>query len=144
MSVPGITGALTGGSPAAAPLTLPTATSIPSTITGILTGLESANNNIVGGLTNDFSTAYATLLPTSDIATALAVSLPSYDINLFLNGIIQAVNGDPVGGLVNAFGNPIAADVGLTTLAGGFELISIENSLDTILNGNPNPGAFYD
>jgi PE-PPE domain/PE family len=144
MSMPGITNALTGGSSAPGPLVLPTATSIPTTITGILTGLESANNNIFGGLTNDFSTAYATLLPTADIATAVVVSLPSYDFDLFVNGIIQAVNGDPVGGLVNAFGNPIAADVGLTTLAGGFELISIENSLDTILNGNPNPGAFYD
>jgi hypothetical protein len=139
MSLPGITGALTGGSSGLSALTLPTATSIPSTITGILSGLESANNNIVGGLTTDFSTAYATLLPTADIATALTVTLPSYDFDLFINGITQAVNGDPVG-LVNAFGNPIAANVGLTTLAGGFELISIDNSLETILTGTPNPG----
>ncbi|MGA3253167.1 MAG: PE-PPE domain-containing protein [Mycobacterium sp.] len=139
MSLPGITGALTGGSSGLNTLALPTATSIPSTVTGILSGLESANNNIVGGLTTDFSTAYATLLPTADIATALTVTLPSYDFDLFINGITQAVNGDPVG-LVNAFGNPIAANVGLTTLAGGFELISIDNSLETILTGTPNPG----
>jgi hypothetical protein len=139
MSLPGITGALTGGSSGLNTLALPTATSIPSTVTGILSGLESANNNIVGGLTNDFSTAYATLLPTADIATALTVTLPSYDFDLFINGITQAVNGDPVG-LVNAFGNPIAANVGLTTLAAGFEFISIDNSLETILTGTPNPG----
>lgn len=121
-------------------LTLPPSSSMPTTLTGVLQSIESANTNIVGTLTGDFSTAYATLLPTADIATAVAVTLPSYDVNLFLNGIIQAVNGDPIGGLTNAFGNPIAADVGLVTLAGGFEFISIENSLDTILTGTPNPG----
>jgi len=140
MSLPGIANALVTSGPSTL-AALPTATSIPSTITGILSGLESANNNIVGGLTTDFTTAYATLLPTADIATAITVSLPSYDFNLFINGITQAVNGDPVG-LVNAFGDPIAADVGLTTLAGGFEAISIENALETILTGTPNPGPF--
>jgi len=61
-------------------------------------------------------------------------------LNLFLNGITEAINGDPVGGLINAFGNPIAADVGLTTLAGGFELITLINAGQTILTGVPNPG----
>jgi PE-PPE domain/PE family len=139
MSLPGITGALAGGLSGSGALAVPAPASIPSTITGILSGIESANNNIVGGLTNDFSTAYATLLPTADLATAVVVTLPSYDVDLFLNGITQAVNGDPVG-LVNAFGDPIAADVGLTTLAGGLEFISIENTLETILTGTPNPG----
>jgi hypothetical protein len=59
---------------------------------------------------------------------------------LFLSGITQAINGDPVGGLVNAFGDPLAADVGLTTLAGGFELITLENAFGTILTGAPHPG----
>jgi len=45
-------------------------------------------------------------------------------------------------GLVNAFGDPIAADVGLATVASGFELIAIVNSLQTILTGTPNPGPF--
>jgi hypothetical protein len=142
MSLPGIASAIANPSStlALAAAAVPTAQSVQSTLTGILTGITSANNNIVGDLTNAVSTAYATVLPTVDIGTAVAVSLPSYDVDLFVNGIIQAVNGDPVGGLVNAFGNPIAADVGLTTLAGGFELISIENSLQTILTGTPNPG----
>jgi hypothetical protein len=43
-------------------------------------------------------------------------------------------------GLVNAFGLPIAADVGLATLAGGFEFSVIENALSTILTGAPHPG----
>jgi PE-PPE domain/PE family len=121
-------------------LTLPPSASIPTTITGVIQAIESANTNIVGTLTTDVSTAYSVLLPTADIATAVVVTLPSYDVNLFLNGITQAINGDPVGGLINAFGDPIAADVGLTTLAGGFELITIVNAGETILTGVPNPG----
>ncbi len=142
MTPPSLTSLLSGaGTTGGAALTLPAAPAIPSP-TDIISAIETANTNIVGGLTSDFSTAYATLLPTADIATAVAVSLPSYDVNLFLNGISQAINGDPVGGLVNAFGQPIAADVGLVTLAGGFEVINFVNALDTIFTGNPNPGPF--
>ncbi|MBW0019048.1 MAG: PE-PPE domain-containing protein [Mycobacterium sp.] len=114
-------------------------TSAESAISDALSGIQSANNNLIGTLTTDFSTAYAVALPTADIATAVAVSLPSYDVDLFVDGIQQAVNGDPAG-LVNAFGRPIAADVGLATLAGGFELIALENAAETILTGTPNPG----
>ncbi|OBI83735.1 PE-PPE domain-containing protein [Mycobacterium sp. 1245805.9] len=123
-----------------AQLALPPSASLPTTPTGIIQAIESANTNIVGTLTGDFSTAYATLLPTADIATAVVVTLPSYDLNLFLDGITQAINGDPVGGLMNAFGRPIAADVGLVTLAGGFELINFVNAGETIFTGVPNPG----
>ncbi|OBF43665.1 hypothetical protein A5787_14415 [Mycobacterium sp. 852002-50816_SCH5313054-b] len=123
-----------------AQLTLPPSAALPTTPTGIIQAIESANTNIVGTLTGDFSTAYGTLLPTADIATAIAVTLPSYDVNLFLDGITQAINGDPVGGLINAFGRPIAADVGLVTLAGGFELINFVNAGETIFTGVPNPG----
>jgi PE-PPE domain/PE family len=143
MSVSSLTSGLTAlGSTGGAPLVLPTAATLPQTITGIISGIQSANTNIAGTLATDVSTAYSALLPTADIVTALAVSLPSYDVNLFLNGIIQAVNGDPVGGLINAFGLPIAADVGLTTVAGGIELFVIENTLTTILTGTPHPGPF--
>ncbi|OBA73215.1 hypothetical protein A5641_06155 [Mycobacterium sp. 1554424.7] len=123
-----------------AALASPPSASLPTTPTGIIQAIESANTNIVGTLTGDFSTAYATLLPTADIATAVVVTLPSYDLNLFLDGITQAINGDPVGGLMNAFGRPIAADVGLVTLAGGFELINFVNAGETIFTGVPNPG----
>jgi hypothetical protein len=106
----------------------------------IIAALESANTNTTNAVTNAVSTSYATLLPTADIATALVTSVPTYDVNLFLDGVERWINGDPVGGLVNAFGDPIAADVGLTTLAGGFELISLENAFGTILTGAPHPG----
>ena len=131
-------GAGTGG---AAPA-LPAPASIPSTITGIISGIESANTNIVGTLTTDVSTAYAVLLPTADIAVALGVSLPSYDVNLFLNGITQAVTGQPIQGLINAFGLPIAANVGLTIVAGGIEFIVIKHAVGTIFTGTPHPRPF--
>jgi hypothetical protein len=140
LSLPALTNAVTANAGAGI-LAAATPTSIPSTITNLLLGLESANTNIVGTATTAVTTAYATLLPTADLAVAVGVSLPSYDFNLFTNGIIQAINGDPVG-LINAIGNPIAADTGLVTLAGGFELISIVNSLQTIFTGTPNPGPF--
>jgi hypothetical protein len=134
ISLPAAANALLATSSASGPFGLPTATDIG-------TSLKSANDAIVGGFTRDVSTAYATLLPTADIATAIAITLPSYDVNLFIDGITQAANGDPMG-LVNAFGRPIAADVGLATLAGGFGIINFVNAADTIFTGTPNPGPF--
>jgi hypothetical protein len=138
-SLPSLTSLLPGAGAGGAAPTLPAPTSIPSTVTGIISGIQSANTNIVGTVVTDVSTAYATLLPTADLAVAIGVSLPSYDVNLFLGGIAQALNGDPMG-LVNAFGLPIAADVALITLAGGFEFAVIQNALSTILTGTPSPG----
>jgi len=132
--------ASTGGTALTA-LDLPSSASIPTTIPGIISGIQAANTNIVGTLTTDLSTAYATLLPTADLGTVVLVSIPSYDVNLFLNGITQAVNGDPVG-LINAFGDPIAATVGLTTVAGGIEAFVILNAVSTITTGTPHPGPF--
>lgn len=123
-------------SPSSTPLTLPSG---PSSITDVLVGLKAANTQIIGTATNAFSTAYATLLPTADIATAVLVSLPSYDANLFLDGIIQAVNGQPMDGLINAFGNPIAANVGLLPLVAGLEVTVLGEAADSILTGTPYP-----
>lgn len=122
----------TGGAVLAAP-------AIPS-FNDVIAGIQSANTTVVNTLTADFSTAYATLLPTADIGTAIAVTLPSYDFNLFLDGISEAVDGNVIGGLMDAFGRPIAANIGLTTLAGGFELINFVNAGETIFTGVPNPG----
>jgi hypothetical protein len=83
-------------------------------------------------LTSAISTAYATLLPTADIVTGGLITLPSYDLNLFLGGILQAVNGDPVQGLVNAIGYPIAADTALVMLGGlveGFVTLNAATSI---------------
>jgi hypothetical protein len=63
---------------------------------------------------------------------AAVTSVPSYDVNLFLNGILQAANGDPVG-LINAVGDPIAADTALFTIAGGFEAIVLASAAESIV-----------
>jgi hypothetical protein len=55
--------------------------------------------------------------------------VPSYDINLFLSGIQQALDGDPVGGLQYAIVDPFAADTGLLTLAAGFELEGVVGAI---------------
>ncbi|OBG39405.1 PE-PPE domain-containing protein [Mycobacterium sp. E3198] len=107
------------------------------TITDLISGLEAANTGIVGGATTAFSTAYSALLPTADITTAMLVSLPSYDVNLFLNGVTQMVNGQPLAGLVNAFGYPVAADVGLLPLLGGLEVAVLGEAGYSILTGTP-------
>lgn len=109
----------------------------PPTITDLISGLEAANTGIVGGATTAFSTAYSTLLPTADITTAVLVSLPSYDVNLFLNGVTQMVNGQPLAGLVNAFGYPLAADVGLLPMLGGLEIAVLGEAGYSILTGTP-------
>ena len=133
-SLQDISEALTSLSSGPGTLALPTG---PPTITGILSGLETANTQIVGASTTAFSTAYSTLLPTADITTAALVSLPSYDFNLFLNGVSQMVNGQPLAGLVNTIGYPIAADTGLLPLVGGLELAVLGEAGYSILTGTP-------
>lgn len=68
------------------------------------------------------STDYAVVLPTADIGYSLATELPFYDSELFLSQLGQ-------GNLINAIGYPIAADVGLGTVAGGVELLTIVSAL---------------
>jgi hypothetical protein len=121
-------------------LTLPALPSIPTSLTGAIETIQTANTNLADTFATDVSTAYATLLPTADIVTAGAVSLPSYDVNLFLDGITEAINGNVIQGLTDAFGLPIAANVGLGILAAGFELIALNEAFfETIPFGTPNP-----
>lgn len=61
---------------------------------------------------------YAALLPTADILNAFLISLPAYSVNLVLAGIEQMISGEPLAGLINAIGLPIAANVGLVATAG--------------------------
>ena len=44
---------------------------------------------------------------------AALVALPTYDFVLFVDGIKQAIGGQPIPGLINSIGRPIAADVGM-------------------------------
>lgn len=59
--------------------------------------------------------------------------------NLFLNGVSQMVNGQPVDGLINAIGYPIAADVGLLPLTAGLEFVVLGEAVDSIVTGTPYP-----
>jgi hypothetical protein len=103
-------------------------------IDSLIEGLQAANTNIAGAFANAVSNGYSVLLPTADIATAVLISMPSYDLNLFLSGMLQVANGDPMG-LINAVGYPIAADTALLTLAGSWEAIVLVNAIVLMLGG---------
>ena len=109
----------------------PTGASPVVQIDGFIGALQSANTNVTGAVSSALASAYGTLLPTADIANAFLTTVPSYDLNLFLDGISQALNGNPVG-LVNAIGYPIAADTGLATFLGGLELIVVLTAAQSI------------
>ncbi|MGH3562276.1 MAG: PE-PPE domain-containing protein, partial [Mycobacterium sp.] len=81
--------------------------------------------DIVNALSGAVSSAYATLLPTADIVNALITTLPAFDISLFFHELMT-------GDLLDAVGLPVAATVGLTTIAIGFELFPIANALADI------------
>ena len=50
--------------------------------------------------------------------------LPAYAVTVFLDGIQQMIDGDVIGGLINAVGLPIAAAAGLATTAGFVGILS--------------------
>jgi hypothetical protein len=107
-----------GAASAISAATSPTSTigSLVPEVTAILTN-PAALAAVVANLPNTVSTvagaAYTLALPAADILNAAVISIPGYDATLFFNGLLQAVNGDPVGGLMSAVGQPIADDVAL-------------------------------
>lgn len=103
-----------------APLPAPPPEIFTPSPTGFIGNLQAANTYLADTFTEITSRTYAVALPTADIITAAATSIPSYDLNLFLDGIEQAANGDPMG-LVNAVGKPIAATTALAIAGAGLE-----------------------
>ncbi|MEZ0363947.1 PE-PPE domain-containing protein [Mycobacterium sp. pUA109] len=83
-------------------------------------------SNVVNALTSAAASGYATLLPTADILNALVTSIPLYDATLFVDAVSS-------GDLLGAIGDPIAADVGLGTMAGGFELMVVVDALQSVV-----------
>jgi hypothetical protein len=114
---------------------LPAMASALSSPASFISSVQGANAFLAGGVSGGLSAAYGTLLPTADIVNALAISMPSYDVNLFLDGVEQMFNGDPVNGLVYAIGAPVAADAALLTLATGFEFRVLEHAAVSIVDG---------
>ena len=96
---------------------LPSPTEIGAKIAALPTPQQVANT--VGSIA---STNYAVLLPTADIATSMVTSLPAYNAALFTQQLAQ-------GNLVNAIGLPIAADVGLATVAGAVEFLVLTEAV---------------
>lgn len=119
-------------------LSLPELPSLPTdstALTDLATDPLAGLTNLVNTFTGSLATGYATLLPTADIVNAFFTSLPLYDFNLFTAGIQDVLNGDP-GGLIEAVGNPIAATVGISTLAGGIELLVLAQAAAEIAGVN--------
>lgn len=90
---------------------LTTASADPPTISGIVDAFSSALSAANGGLSG-----------LSDVANALFTTLPAYEAELFMTNL---QNGD----LLDAFGLPMAASTALNTLAAGFGLQIITNTI---------------
>ena len=82
--------------------------------------------DFINALTSASSAAYSALLPTADIINALVTSMPAYDLSLFADTLSNG------GGLLDALGLPLAADTALVTLAAGFEVDVIQNTIAEI------------
>ena len=78
--------------------------------------------NVVNTIASIISTDYGVLQPTTDIALALLTTIPAYDATLFWDQLLQD-------NLINAIGLPIAADVGLATVASLIEFITIAEAV---------------
>lgn len=109
-------------------------TSTLSSPENFIEALMAANTRFANAISGAVSDAYPTLLPTADIANARPTSVLAYDFDLFLSGIQQALTGDPLGGLIYAFGAPVAPDATLLTLFGGFELRVLEHAAQEIID----------
>ncbi|OBK14156.1 PE-PPE domain-containing protein [Mycobacterium asiaticum] len=77
---------------------------------------------IVNAAASIISTDYALLLPAADIGLGLVTSVPVYNAELFLSQLAT-------GNLINAIGYPLAADVGLGTIAGAVYGLTVIEAL---------------
>lgn len=112
----------------AVPAPSPELLTVPTSLPGFIGNVQAANAYITNTFTTVTSQTYAVLLPTADILNAGVTTLPSYGLNLFLDGIEQAVEGDPMG-LVNAIGRPIAAGSALVSAGLGLEALVVMGAL---------------
>lgn len=78
--------------------------------------LKFVNTTTATAISSTASEVYGPI-PPADLLNTLLVTMPSYNIDLFLDGLQQAINGDPMG-LVEAIGKPIAANMALGMFTG--------------------------
>lgn len=107
---------------AAQPVTAPTLAVPAPTEIAAKAGQLPTLSTVVNTAASIISTDYAVLLPTADIGLSMVTSLPAYNLQLFTEQLGQ-------GNLINAIGYPIAADVGLGTVAGGVELLVLAEAV---------------
>jgi len=96
-------------------ISLPSLSFSPPTAEALIPAIQQAVTAVANRISYSVAGLYAALLPTADIINAIVVSLPAYNLNLALDGVQQILSGDLIGGLINAVGLPIAANVGLIT-----------------------------
>lgn len=111
----------------------------------VIDGIDNAITTAATWVSASASAVYATLLATADFLNAAVFTLPAYDVSLFLEGIKQAISGDPIGGLINAIGRPIAADLGLASTIIVIQLAVWLSAVAAVITGcGPSaPTAWY-
>jgi len=82
--------------------------------------------NIAVALSGALADGYGVVQPSLDIANALFIALPGYDATIFFNALQS-------GNLIDAVGLPIAADLGVGTFVGGFELFVLGDAIESII-----------
>ncbi|QUR65904.1 PE family protein [Mycobacterium spongiae] len=100
---------------------------------GFIDAVQALNTDVTRSITNAVASTSAALLATADIVNEVVTTLPSYNLNLFLDGIKQVLNGDATGGLIYAFGAPLAASTAMLTLAAGFQLGVVVDAVGSIV-----------
>jgi hypothetical protein len=83
----------------------------------VLPAIAALVTEVLDRVSGAAASLYAPLLPTADIINAILLPLPAYNLALLVDGVEQALSGDVINGVVNALLRPVAADVGLVTLA---------------------------
>ena len=95
----------------------------PVTVNDVIDTVQDVISQVTGRIALAASALYATLLPLADFTNALLISLPGYALNLFIDGIQQAISGDLINGIINAVGRPLAATSGFAAVILVFQLV---------------------
>jgi hypothetical protein len=101
-----------------AAISLPTLSFALPTPNSLIAAVQDVVLAVAEQISGSVASLYSARLPTADIVNAVVAVLPAYAVAVFLQGIEQIIDGDPIGGLINAIGLPIAATAGLATTAG--------------------------
>ncbi len=104
----------------------------------VLTGIGDLITRTASTISTALSATYATLLATADFINAAVFPLQAYNTNIVLASVKQMLAGDVAKGLINAIGLPIAADIGMLTTVGLFQLVVwIEGILAAVTGCGP-------